>query len=486
MTRPFAPLIAAAPLLLLAACAVGPNYKRPAAPAPVAFKEQPPPGWKEAQPGDALLKGKWWELYNDPALNALEDQVALNNQNVLQAEAQFREARTAVRAARSSLFPTLGVGISSSVTRAGGSNSNLNALSGSSPAARITYSLPLDVSWEPDLWGSIRRGITGAAETAQSFAALVENARLLYQAELALDYFDIHGIDSDADLLTRTVASYQEFLTLTQARYTGGVASDLDVAQAESQLYSAQSALTDLGVQRAQFEHAIANLVGKAPVDVSVPPMVLNTLPPPVPLGVPSQLLERRPDIAASERRVAAANEQIGIAVAALYPSLSLSGSAGAQTGGLTKLISAPTYLWSLGGGLAQTLFDAGRRRAVIAGQEAAYDVTVATYRETVLMALQQVEDNLAALRILETEAAKLEQAISSANRALTIATAQYRAGTTSYLTVLTSQAALLSAQRNAVNLQTRRLIASVQLIQALGGGWDAGQLPSVPTLTTK
>ena len=474
-------------MLLLAACTVGPNYKRPAAPAPIAFKEQPPPGWKEAQPADGVLKGKWWELYGDPALNALEEQVAVNNQNVLQAEAQFREAKSTVRVARAALFPTLGVGLSASVSRAGGSGAaNLNAATGGSSGARISYGLPFDVSWEPDLWGSIHRGVTGATATAQSFAALLENARLLYQSELALDYFAIHGIDADIDLLTRTETSYQEFLTLTRARYTSGVASDLDVAQAESQLYSAQSALIDLGVQRAQFEHAIANLIGKAPVEVTVPPAVLRTLPPPVPTGVPSQLLERRPDIAADERRVAAANEQIGIAIAALYPSLSLSGSTGGQTSGLGKLISAPTYIWSLGGNLTQTLFDAGRRRAVIAGQEAAYDATVAAYRETVLTALQQVDDNLAALRILETEAAKVDQTTAASDRALTIATAQYRAGTTSYLTVLTSQAALLNAQRSAVNLQARRLAASVQLIEALGGGWDVSQLPSAQAVSSK
>ena len=303
---------------------------------------------------------------------------------------------------------------------------------------------------------------------------------------MAQDYFEIHGIDADIDLLTRTEASYQEFLSLTRARYRSGVASDLDVAQAESQLYSAQSALIDLGVQRAQFEHAIANLTGKAPVEVTIAPMVLNTLPPPVPIGVPSQLLERRPDIAANERRVAAANEQVGIAMAALYPTLTISGSGGGQTAGLGKLISAPAHFWSLGGGLAQTVFDAGRRRAVIAGQEAAYDATVAAYRQTVLTALQQVDDSLAELRILEVEGAKLEQAISSANRALTVATAQYRAGTASYLTVLISQAALLNAERAAVNLQARRLTASVQLIQALGGGWDASQLPSVQAVSTK
>jgi NodT family efflux transporter outer membrane factor (OMF) lipoprotein len=402
-------ILPAGAMLLLASCTIGPNYKRSSAPAPPVFKEAPPPsfkeadspGWKQAQPGDAYLKGKWWELYNDPALNALEEQVALNNQNVAQAEAQYRQAKTAVRVSRSSLFPTIGGSVSVSDSRNGASG---NA---GVPSTRAAFALPFDVSWEPDLWGSIRRGVTAAAATAQSFAAELENARLLFQAELAQDYFQLHSTDAEMDLLTRTESSYQEFLTLTRNRFNGGVASDLDVAQAESQLYGTQSALIDLGVLRAQLEHAIAILIGKAPAEVSVPAAVLATLPPPVPVGVPSELLERRPDIAAAERRVAAANEQIGIAMAALYPNLTLSGSAGFQSTGIGRLISAPSRMWSVGAGLADTLFDAGRRRAIIAGQSAAYDATVAAYRETVLTALQQVEDNLAALRILETEAPK-------------------------------------------------------------------------------
>ena len=469
-------ILPAAAMLLLSACTVGPNYKRPTAPAPPAFKEQPPPnfkeaeaaGWKQAQPGDAWLKGKWWELYKDPALNALEEQVPVNNQNIAQAEAQFRQARSAVRVSRSALYPTIGGTASAAESRtpALGTGSSLSLL-------------PLDVSWEPDLWGNIRRGVTAAAATAQSFAAETENARLLYQAELAQDYFLLHGTDPDIDLLKRTVASFEEFLTLTKNRYAGGVASDLDVAQAEAQLYSTQSTLIDLGVQRAQFEHAIAILTGKTPSEVTIPPALQATLPPPVPLGVPSELLERRPDIAASERRVAAANEQIGIAMAAFYPNVTLSASAGLSTNALQKLISAPARVWSIGAGLTQTFYDAGRRRAVLEGEQAAYDATVAAYRESVLDALQQEEDNLAALRILETEAAKIQENIASSDRALTVSTAQYRAGTTNYLTVLVAQASLLSAQRTAVSLQTRRLTASVQLIEALGGGWNASQLPS-------
>jgi NodT family efflux transporter outer membrane factor (OMF) lipoprotein len=296
----------------------------------------------------------------------------------------------------------------------------------------------------------------------------------LFQAELAQDYFELHGIDAELDLLQRTESSYQEYLTLTRNRFRAGVASDLDVAQAETQLYETQSAIIDLGVQRAQFEHAIAILTGKAPAEVTIPPAILATLPPPVPVGVPSQLLERRPDIAGAERRVAAANEQIGIAMAAFYPTLQLSAAAGLQSSSIVNWLTFPSRFWSVGPQLAQTLFDAGRRRVVVEDRRASYDATVAAYRQTVLTAMQQVEDNLAALRVLETEAGKVQETIQASNRALTISTAQYKAGTTSYLTVLTSQAAFLSAQRTAVVQQARRLNASVLLIEALGGGWKA------------
>src|ERR1039457_1526982 len=474
-------------LLVLAGCAVGPNYRRPSAPAPPAFKEQPPvnfkeaeaAGWKPSQPGDAYAKGRWWELYNDVALNALEEQVSVSNQNVLQAEAQYRQAKAAVGVARAALSPT--VTTAPSITAAEG------AAAGSSSGAsgfRKSFSLPFNVAWEPDLWGNIRRGVTASAATAQSLAANVANARLLYQAELAQDYFGLHGNDGEAELLGRTAASYEEYLTLTRNRVSAGVASDLDVAQAESQLYQVQSQLMDLGVQRAAFEHAIAILIGKAPADLAIPVVTLNTLPPPVPLGVPSELLERRPDIAGAERQVAAANEQIGISMAAFYPNLSLTGSAGVESSSLAKWFTWPSRFWSVGPQLAATLFDAGRRRGVVVEQRAAYDATVAAYRETVLTAMQQVEDNLAALRILATESDKVRQTIQAANRVLEISTAQYRAGTTSYLPVIVSQATLLSADVTALTLLTRRLTASVLLIEGLGGGWNASQLPTKRDVT--
>lgn len=484
-------------MLILGACAVGPNYKRPAAAVPPAFKEQPPAnfkeaeaaGWKQSQPGDAYFKGRWWELYHDSALNALEEQVAVSNQNVLQAEAQFREAKAAVSVARAALFPV--VSTSPAISTGGSGASAAGSTSGTSTAGSGTgthtsFSLPFNVSWEPDLWGNIRRGVTASAATAQFLAAAVANARLLYQAELAQDYFELHGSDAEAELLTRTQASYEEFLTLTQNRFKFGIASDLDVAQAETQLYGVQSQLMDLGVQRAAFEHAIAILIGKAPADLTIPPATLNVLPPPVPTEVPSELLERRPDIAGSERQVAAANEQIGIAMAAFYPNLSLTGSAGLQSSSIAKWFTWPSRFWSVGPQLAETLFDGGRRRGIVAEERAAYDATVAAYRQTVLTAMQQVEDNLAALRILEGEADKVQQTVQSATRALNVSSEQYKAGTASYLTVITSQATLLNADVTAVNLLTRRLTASVLLIEALGGGWNSSELPTKQDVTAR
>jgi NodT family efflux transporter outer membrane factor (OMF) lipoprotein len=487
--------------LFFGGCVVGPNYKRPSAAAPPAFKEQPPAdfkeaeaaGWKQSQPGDAYSKGRWWELYNDPALNALEEQVNVSNQNVLQAEAQYRQAKAAVSVARAALFPTVTTApsITAGGTGGGAAGTNPGASGGGTSGAgttnsRTSFNLPFNVSWEPDLWGNIRRGVTASAANAQSLAAEVGNARLLYQAELAQDYFGLHGLDGEAELLARTEASYEEYLTLTKNRFSAGVASDLDVAQAESQLYAVQSQSMDLGVQRAAFEHAIAILIGKAPAELTIPPVTLNTPPPPVPVGVPSELLERRPDIAAAERQVAAANEQIGIAMAAFYPTLSLTASGGLESSSLAKWFTWPSRFWSVGPQLAETLFDAGRRRGVVVEQRAAYDGTVAAYRETVLTAMQQVEDNLAALRILAGEADKVQQTVQAANRALDVSSAQYKAGTVSYLTVITSQATLLSADVTAVNLLTRRLTASVLLIEALGGGWDVSQLPSKPDVTAQ
>jgi NodT family efflux transporter outer membrane factor (OMF) lipoprotein len=469
-------LLLSAFCFLLSACAIGPKYQRPSAPAPAAYKELPPEPsseWKQAQPGDELSKGKWWEVYNDPELSALEEQVSISNQNLKAAEAQFREAKDAVRIARSNLFPTANASVSIVNSR---SSSNTG---GTASGSRTLYDLPASLAWEADLWGNIHRSVSASIATAQASAALLENARLLFQAELAVDYFQLRGNDGDRALLERTVKSYQEYLQLTQNRFNAGVASGADVAQAETQLDGAQTQWVELGVAHAQLEHAIAILIGKPPAEVSVSFATLKSPPPPVPVGVPSTLLERRPDIAAAERQMAAVNEQIGIAKAAFYPALTLSASAGLQSTDFVKWISWPSRFWSVGPQLAETLFDAGKRRAQVAQAQAAFDVAVANYRQTVLTSFQQVEDNLAALRVLSDEARVENNAVDAAERALAISTDQYKAGTVSYLQVIISQTAALQAERTAVDILTRRRVASVLLVEALGGGWNASTLPN-------
>jgi NodT family efflux transporter outer membrane factor (OMF) lipoprotein len=466
--RPLIGLGTAGLLLLANACMVGPKYQRPAAPAPVAFKEAPPAGWKEAQPNDGALRGKWWEIYRDPRLNALEEQVAISNQNVLAAAAQFEAAKASVRVARASQFPT--VTAAPSATGAGTGASGAKGL----------YTLPIDlVAYQVDIWGAIRRGVAANSAVAQASAAQLENARLLYQAELASDYFQIQGLDASLQLLDTTVKSYEQYVQLTQDRFDGGVASKGDVALAQTQLETVRAQLVDLGVQRAQFEHAIAVLTGKPPSDLSIPAIPKQAPPPVSTIGIPSALLERRPDVAAAERQVAFANEQIGIATAALYPSLTIGAAAGLQSSVLGDLFTWPSRFWSVGPQLAQTLFDTGRRRAQIRVTQATYDATAADYRQTVLTALQQVEDSLAQLRILAEEALITDRAVAAAQQSLEISTIQYRGGLANYLQVITAQTSALQNQRTAVDLLTRRMVASVSLIQALGGGWDASQLPS-------
>jgi NodT family efflux transporter outer membrane factor (OMF) lipoprotein len=452
-------------LLFSNACMIGPKYQRPGTPAPPAFKEELPAGWKEAQPNDGALRGKWWKVYNDPRLDAFEDQVSISNQNVLAADAQFRAAKAAVRIARADQFPT--VTAAPSATRSG---------TGAASGVGRFYTIPIDLAYQIDVWGSIRRGVAANSAIAQASAAELENARLLYQAELAADYFQIQGLDASRQLLDTTVKSYERYVQLTQDRYDGGVASMGDVALAQTQLETARAQLADLGVQRAQFEHAIAVLTGKPPSDLSIAAAPNQSLPPASLIGIPSTLLERRPDVAAAERQVAAANEQIGIAKAALYPSLTFNAGAGSQT---TDLLAWPSRFWSVGTQLAETLFDAGKRRAQVKLTQAAYDATVANYRQTVLTAFQQVEDSLAQLRILSEEAEITDRAVKAAQQSLDISTAQYRGGIANYLQVITAQTSLLQNQRTTVDILTRRMAASVSLIQALGGGWDASQLPS-------
>jgi len=475
--RPALALGALAALLLSTACMVGPKYRKPDPPLTPAFKEPLPEGWKQADPSDGHIRGKWWEMYNDPQLNALEEQVAISNQNVLAFEAQYREARAAVRVARAGLFPTVSAAPSITESRNSGGLTSGGGVAAS--GMRTLYSFPADVSWEVDLWGRIRRGVSAAAAEAQATAADLANATLSYQSALAQNWFSLHGIDGDIDLLTRTVQLYQDSLKLTHDRFAAGVVSDLDVAQAESQLESSRAQLINLGVARAQFEHAIAVLTGKPPAAVNIGAMALQAGPPQVPVAVPSALLERRPDIAAEERLVAAANEQIGVAKAAYFPTVALSGSAGFQSSSITTWLSWPSRFFSLGPTLAETVFDAGKRRATVAQFQAAYDASVAGYRQTVLTAFQQVEDALAAGRILAEQSIPVDRSVQSAQRALDLSTAQYKAGTTDYLTVITAQSTLLTAQRTQVDLLTSRLTASVQLVVSLGGGWDVALLPS-------
>jgi NodT family efflux transporter outer membrane factor (OMF) lipoprotein len=472
----------AALAILTVGCLKVPEYQRPAAPAPRSYKEDPPAGWKEAQPADGTLRGNWWEIFGDPALNALEEQVNISNQNVLQAEAQFREAKAAVRIARTALFPLVS---SSPSVAASQSSSRLSSRAGSSSPVG-TYDIPVSASYTADVWGSIHRSIAASANTAQSTAALLENARLLYQSELALDYFQLHGLDGDAALLQQTAQSYQEYLSLTRVRYAGGVASDSDVAQAETQLYTTQAQFTDVQVQRSQLEHAMAILIGKPPADLSIPHTPIQSTPPQIPVGLPSALLERRPDIAEAERQAAAANQQIGIAKAAFYPALTFAASAGLQSTSFINWITWPSRFWTIGPQLAQILFDAGKRTAQVEQAQAGYDAIAAAYRETVLTAFQQVEDNLAALRVLANEAAVLAQAVKSAQRSVTVSTAQYKAGTASYLQVITVQSIALQDERSAVDVQTRRMTASVLLIEALGGGWNVSKLPTPEAVATK
>ncbi len=475
-------LLLAASCLLLPSCRIGPNYNRPPAPAPTAYKELPPANspqaaeWAPAQPSDALARGKWWEIYNDPELNTLEEQVSVSNQNLIAAEAQFREAKFAVRIARSNLYPTVSAAPSIVNSRVTGSN-NGNAYT--------TYELPVDVSYQADIWGSIRRSIQASAEAAQASDAQLENARLSYQAELAQDYFELRGTDGEKELLDTTVKSYQDYLKLTQERFDSGVASGSDVAQAQTQLETARAQLIDYDVARAQYEHAIAVLTGKPPAELAISYSPIKITPPPVPVELPSSLLERRPDIATAERQMAQANEQIGIAKAAYYPTLTLAPETGVGFGSVEflKWISWPSRFWSVGPELAETLFDAGRRRATLNQTLAAYDATVASYRQTVLVGFQQVEDNLAALRVLENEAQAEDEAVKAAQNSLDISTYQYKAGTVNYLTVITEQAILLQDQEQALNILTRRMSSSVLLIEALGGGWNSSKRPPVQEL---
>ena len=464
--------------MFLSSCMVGPEYVRPTVEAPVAYKESD--GWKVAQPQDTVIRGTWWEIFNEPQLNALEAQIDISNQNVIAAEAQFRQARALVREARAGYFPTVTVG-------PGVTQSRPPSLTATTSARTTTnYSLPLDVAWEVDVWGRIRRTVEANQASAQVSAADLEAVRLSVQAALAQAYFQLRTYDAQQDLLERTVAAYRKSVELTKNRYAAGVASQGEVDQAEAQLKTTQAQLIDVGVQRAQTEHAIALLLGKAPLDFALPDTPLVTPPPSIPVGVPSELLERRPDIAAAERSMAAANAQIGITEAAFFPTLTLSASGGFESTSITQWLTWPMRFWSVGAGISQTVYDGGLRRAQVDFARAGYTATVATYRQTVLAAFQAVEDNLAALRILEQEAQVQAEAVAAAQRSEAVTTNQYKAGIVTYLNVITTQTIALTNEINAVQILGRRMTAAVLLVEALGGGWNVGDLPSSQAVTER
>ncbi|HZP94281.1 MAG TPA: efflux transporter outer membrane subunit [Burkholderiales bacterium] len=467
----------------LAACAVGPDYVRPKAETPAAFKEADDAGqWKTAAPADAQGRGTWWKAFGDPKLDALLEQVNVSNQNVAAFEARFRQARALVEAARAAYFPTLSAG--ASYNRFQQSQTVGNAKF--APRGTFTdYSAPLQASWEVDVWGKLRRALEAQQASAQASAADLESTRLSAQAELAADYFQLRGIDAQRALLDSTIAAYQKSLQLTVNRYNSGVAARADIEQADTQLKTTQAQAIDLGVQRAQLEHAIAILIGKAPAEFSLLPLPLDAQPPPIPAGLPSELLERRPDIASAERQVAAANAQIGVAKAAYFPTLTLGASAGFESAPAAQWLTWPSRFWSVGPALAETIFDAGLRKAQTEQAIAAYDATVATYRQTVLAAFQDVEDNLAALRVLAEEAKAQDAAVQAAARSVVYTTNQYKAGVVSYLNVVTAQATELSNRLTAAGIAQRRMTAAVNLIRALGGGWSAGELPGADALLT-
>jgi NodT family efflux transporter outer membrane factor (OMF) lipoprotein len=489
---PLASLVAVA---FLSGCTVGPKYHPPMVETPAAYKEVTPQNaaeidnWKTAQPSDAAIRGNWWELFGDPELNALEDQVNVSNQSIASAEASFMAARATVKEARSQLFPT--VTTSPSITREKQSpNVHEFSTSGSSSSTPVAatkaftdYDLPFDATWVPDLWGKIRNTVRASAYGAQASAADLANTRLSMQAEVAVDYFELRSQDSLKQLLDSTVEAYKESLRLTQVLYQTGIDNDEAVAQAETQLESTQAEDTNVGILRAQYEHAIAMLVGQPASTFSIPVETLKTPPPPIPFGVPSQLLERRPDVAGDERLMAQANAQMGVARAAYFPSVTLSASGGPESTSASNWFSWPSMAWSVGASVSETIFDAGLRRATVQQYRAQYDETVANYRQTVLTAFQQVEDNLAALRVLSQEIKEQDVAIQSAQRYLTDATNRWKLGLDPYLDVISAQTALLSNQQTMVNLRIEQITASVQLIEALGGGWDRTELPSTAAL---
>jgi NodT family efflux transporter outer membrane factor (OMF) lipoprotein len=501
--------------LLLAGCRVGPKYVTPTAPvaapeyketAQAAYANTPPGAWQPAKPGDAMLKGKWWEVFNEPELNALEEQLDINNQNIAVYFQNFMAARAQVREAKSQYYPTLttdpsftrtkspstlhGAGTTSSTNssgsggNSGGTTGSATGVTTSSGVTSSVISLPFDVSWEPDLWGKISNTVREYQYAAQVSAADLENERLTEQADLAEYYFELRGQDALQALYTQTIQADQKSLDLTKTLYQTGIDNDESVAEAEITLENAQEASTGVATNRAIYEHAIATLIGKPASSFSMPVKPLTTPVPAIPVGLPSQLLQRRPDVAAAERTVAEANALIGVETAAYYPTLSLTGSGGLESSAIGTLFSVPALFWSAGASASETIFDAGLRRATVAQYRAQYNADAATYRQTVLTAFQQVEDYLATLRITSAQIQQEDTAVKSAQRYVDIATARYETGLDPYLDVLTAQTTLLNDQQQQVTLRVNEMTAAVELVQALGGGWDNTQLPAAAKIT--
>src|ERR1700686_2937499 len=464
-------------VVLVFGCAVGPNYRTPSVETPPAYKEAS--DWKPAQPNDQNLGGDWWTVFQDPQLDKLELQVNVSNQNLIAAEAQYQQARAVLRYYRADYYPAVTAGLSGTRTRV-----SSRRPPPSSVFDGITYNdfvLPVDVSYQADVWGRVRQNVESYREQAQASAADLATVNLSMHADLALDYFQARSLDAQEQLLTSTVKQYEQALELNQNRFEGGIASEVEVEQAKTQLQTTRAAAIDVGVLRAQYEHAVATLIGKPPAEFNLSPLPLTAPPPHIPVSVPSELLERRPDIAAAERRVAAANAQIGVAKSAYYPLINLGASGGFESSSITTLLNGPSGLWSFGLSAVGTVFDVGRPRSLNDQARAAYDYQVATYRESVLAGFEQVEDNLAAVRILENEAKVQNEAVVAAQRSLDLSVTRYKGGVTSYLEVITAQSDALADEVTAVNILGRRMANTVLLIQALGGGWDRWTLPERP-----
>jgi len=467
----------------LQGCNIGPKYRPPVMPTPPVFKEQDPQQaqdgttWKAAQPQDTPLRGKWWEIYQEPELNVLEEKVNISNQNVAQAFANFTAARAQVGQARSSYYPTISVG--PSYTRGRSSQTTTTSFNSTNNPNTNLFNLPFDVSWQPDLWGRVRNTVHQYAYAAQVSAADLANQTLTEQANLAIYYFELRGQDALEDLYQKTAEVDRQSLALARVQYKFGLANDEAVAQAEIAVKTAEAAATNSGIARAQYEHAIALLIGEPASSFSIPIKSLTTQVPGIPVGIPSELLERRPDIAAAERAMAEANALIGVEKAAYYPTVSLSGSVGLETTKFSKWMTSPSRYWSAGPTASETIFDGGLRKSTVAQYKALYNADVANYRQVVLTAFQQTEDYLASQRLLKEQIAQQEETVQSAQRYLDVASARYRTGLDPYLNVFTAQTTLLTNQQAVITLRVQQMSSSVQLIEALGGGWNVSKLPT-------